>query len=88
MEILFFLYNQGCYILSTEYENYSLAEIQGAVVVLLRTKLWLKGKTDGERLTTMVRGMCVLVWLQNLPGTDSVCVRDLVCLQNTPPLYS
>lgn len=44
MEILFFLYNQGCYMLSTEYENYSLAEIQGAVVVLLRTKTMVKGK--------------------------------------------
>lgn len=74
MEILFFLYNQGCYILSTEYENYSLAEIQGAVILLRRTKLWLRGKTDGERL------MYVCSCVATKAARDWLCVRVCVIL--------
>ena len=75
MEILFFLYNQGCYSLSTEYENYLLAEIQGAVILLRRTKLWLRGKTDGERL--MYVCSCV--------ATKPVCVCVCVCVWSCVP---
>ena len=77
MEILFFLYNQGCYSLSTEYENYLLAEIQGAVILLRRTKLWLRGKTDGERL------MYVCSCVATKPVCVCVCVCVILCAYKT-----